>query len=309
MNEPVLVRPATPEDIPAIFDLLNGMYRNKWPLGFYRWQCFNDVVPSVMFCAFAGTELVATFGMQKRQLTGGLTCGQASWLNVAPAWQGRGLFTTLGMRACGHFSDLDALCVFANEKAKVACERGLGFRTIGAIAAMVLQGAEVGRLPETPASAEPVGPGTRFPALDQGAADVVAFACSPEFRSWRFANPAFAYEVVRLKSGEYAVIKTFTDPTGGTCYGDIVDMECPLLDEDAMRQLIAGACRRLAALGATAITTWALPGSPLRTVIDRLGFHEGTHKSHFGLRVLNAVHDQLYSFTRWHLRQADATNY
>jgi hypothetical protein len=136
------------------------------------------------------------------------------------------------------------------------------------------------------------------------------FEHSNDFRKWRFAqSPVYIYYRVKVPSGEYAIIKLFQDNLQHWCCGDIVDFECELNDTDKLRELFLAAILELQNKGVSNITTWANPYSPLRKLLDSLGFTESGHKTCFGVTISNHSFDCLYDFKQWHLVQSDATNY
>ena len=140
--------------------------------------------------------------------------------------------------------------------------------------------------------------------------DILQFRHSYGFRTWRFAqSPVYTYHKITIPSGEYAITKLFFDNMAGCYYGDIVDFECDLNDMGKLGMLFCSAITELKNQGAAEITTWTNPHSILRKVLKEIGFVESNHKCHFGMNVLNHSLDFLYDFKRWHLVQADATNY
>jgi hypothetical protein len=119
----------------------------------------------------------------------------------------------------------------------------------------------------------------------------------------------YTYFKVSLEEEKFAVVKTFVDPVSSVRYGDIVDVECCPHDREALARLAGKAIACLRSEGAAIITTWATPGSPVRSVVESLGFRECTHETYFGLKSLDRKHDYLRDFDKWYLQQADATNY
>jgi hypothetical protein len=114
---------------------------------------------------------------------------------------------------------------------------------------------------------------------------------------------------VALGKGEFAVVKTFTQPESGVIFGDIVDFGADLRRPENLRDLFFQASHFLKGLGATKITTWAQPGTALWDALGKLGFVAGSHKVYYSVKVLTHSYDHLYDFSRWCLRQGDATNY
>ena len=77
------------------------------------------------------------------------------------------------------------------------------------------------------------------------------------------------YFKVSIPSGEYAIIKLFNGKHSSQIIGDIVDFECNLLDISKLQHLFRAASFELRKMGATIITTWAVPGSKLRRLLER----------------------------------------
>ncbi len=308
MTDGIVIREANPGDLPAMVSMLERMYTRQKLKEFLTWQCFENINPSVLMCAFSEDELVGMFGVQRRALTNGLVAGQASWLNVAPGYQSKGVFSTLGSVAIDRFGRSDFLCVFANSTAKSACEKSFGFQTVGALRTMTLDAAMVTQ----------AAPGARVRPVDEqsfseeerGGYHAFVFASPPVYRTWRYVrSPVNAYALVQLETGEFAVVKRFQAPGAGTCTGDIVDFQCPLDDAGKLERLFLTASAQLKAMGCAAITTWAVPESCLYDVIREIGFREGPVATYFQVKALTAQSETLYDFKAWHLRQADATNY
>jgi len=150
---------------------------------------------------------------------------------------------------------------------------------------------------------------TAFASVDSGSEQTM-FEYTEAYRIWRYAlNPMYHYWKVQLDTSEYAIMKTFVDSFTGLTYGDIVDAECPVADEEKLRRLIAGALFRLKELGAVKATTWAMPGTVLRKLVETLGFKKSGHETYFSVKVTQPEYEYLYDFSTWDLKQADATNF
>jgi len=289
-------------------ELNDRIYSYRWCREFYKWQCFENVHPVVVMIAAVGDEIVGTFGVQIRPLAGGIRCGQVSWINIAEEWRGRGLFRRLADKVLLNGSELDAICIFANERAVGACERCLDMKFIGEFDRLTLSDIDVGAT-GAPAFCEEIDRGTSFDSI-ACLRDGFRFGHSQEFRLWRFGlSPVYTYFKVRLSSGEYAIVKILDDESSGRCCGDIVDFECDFEDGDKLRELFESAIEVLGGKGAKAVTTWANPDSILRAVVEKMGFAESGHKCHFGIKAMNRACEDLYDFGSWHVVQADATNY
>ena len=76
-----------------------------------------------------------------------------------------------------------------------------------------------------------------------------------------------------------------------------------------MHELLIYACQEIKKLDVSRINLWAMPGTVLRKIVDKMGFSECGHESYFVVKVLSESFDHLYDLSRWDLAQADATNY
>jgi len=302
------IRQIRPEEYRLVADLINSLYAIKRPIEYYGgWQWSNDLLPSILLGAFNKDSLVGLFGIQKRILNNNLTVGYITNLNVAKEWQGKGLFSTLGKKAMKSFDNLDIFCVFANANAKYPCERSLGLKTIGTIRMMILKTSE--RLNQINYKCIPIDLMTNFPDIMINP-EKIMFQYTQEFRQWRFAkNPLYSYSKITIETGEYAIIKKFTDPVKGVVYGDIVDCECSLDDIQRLEHIYSAAINQLINEGADQITTMALPGTILHSVVEKIGFRASDYESYFEVKAVKTGHDSLYDFSKWHLRQADGMNY
>jgi GNAT superfamily N-acetyltransferase len=301
MAENILYRPAVQTDIPQMMELMNRQYNQKKSTAYFEWQYFLPFQPTVSICAFVRDKLVGMFGLQKRRLHNrNVTVGQAIDLLVAPEWQRQGIFTRLGQLAAEYFNGLDILCVLPNLDGKNACERALGWKTLGKIDSLYLDSRS-----ELPVSAE---------ALEHseyhGEDTLVRFEYSAELRSWRFrANPDYHYADVSADSGVFAVTKIFADSLDGKRYGDILDFECDRGNGKALAGLFAKASGHLIGQGVEGVITWALPHTPLYPVLKSLGFARLPQERYFCVKVLNLKCEYLNDVSVWHLVQADAELY
>jgi hypothetical protein len=296
-------------DVNDMESLISKLYTIRRPPEYYAWHCFQGPDPTVVIGLKHQGKLGGVFSIQKRLLNNGLFCGQANHLNIASDWQGKGYFFKLGKKAIRHFDDIEMVCVFANKQARAACESSLGMKTIGVIPTMVLDVNKISVDESVTSTCEPINGKTKFPAF-RDSEDILMFKYSSGHRIWRFAkHPMYSYSIVRIDSGEYAVIKKFSDPQTKKSFGDIVDLECPLTNKERLHKVISAASGHLKEQGASMITTWALPNGQVSQVMEDIGFCAGGHETYFCVKALKPERDYLYDFSRWHLRQADATNY
>ncbi|TAN45987.1 MAG: hypothetical protein EPN22_00535 [Nitrospirae bacterium] len=306
--EDIIVRRLEHKDIPGCVDLIGAIYENKRHAGYFEWQLFENVFPTVCFGAFAGETLVGMFGVQKRPATTGQTAGQIISMNIHPDWVGKGLLKKISAPALSFFGDLDFVCIFThNEKSVKPCEAALGLFFPDPIGAMETDTAGPAVKPDI--AVEDVTLDTAFPSVSYIHGDRVGLAATREFRLWRFAKtPVYRYRKVMLSDNVFAIVKTIPIHGGIGMYGDIVDLECQADDADAIRELTAITVSHLVRSGANKIATWATPGSCLRKVLEDSGFRPG-FKSYFGFKMLQKDDRRLHSLGAWHFRQADAPKY
>ncbi len=271
MTDAVTLRPAQKTDIPQLVELMNSQYSRKKDEKYCLWQYFNSYYPTVLMCAVSNENIVGTFGLQRRELTNGLIAGQATDLLVAPPWRGQGVFTRLGAEAISYYSDLDLLCVLPNMNGKKACEEALGWKTLGKINSVVMNSNTSDTGPEELSIS---GAGCNKEA--------VRFIYAAENRTWRYdQHPDYNYEYVRLSSGEFSIVKIFIDPLSGIRYGDIVDFECDLQRPDLLRELFIKSIAYLNEQGIESVTSWAMPDTLLRAVVESIGFADLPQERYF----------------------------
>lgn len=297
----ITFRKAKKTDIDKLVELMNSQYDRKKDERYFLWQYFNSIYPAVLMCAFAGTKLIGKFGLQKRKLHSGLHVGQATDLLVSPEWRGQGIFKMLGAKAVSHFHDLDLICVLPNSTGKSACERAFGWRTVGKVDLVVLSKDSLNRIDNEAAFGD---------GVQESEKELASFSYDGEIRKWRFDNhPDYSYTYIKLASGEFAVVKIFTDPVTGVRYGDIVDFECRLQNRQGLWELVVKSIMHLKEQDVESITSWALPHTVLRDVLDSLGFIHMPQERYFCLKVLKPEYDFLYDISNWHLVQADSEIY
>lgn len=301
MRETVTFRQAVESDIPQLIDLMNSQYSRKKYGSYFLWQYFSSIYPTILMCAFLDSQLIGMFGLQKRILESGAYVGQAIDLLVASEWRGKGIFKLLGEKATGYFQDIDLFCVLPNQYGKNACEKAFGWRTLCKMNSMCLHKEHYMNLSKKTSKDPP--PNSKEQIFDK-------FHYSNDIRCWRFdKNPDYKYTHVMLTTGEFIITKVFKDPVTGVRFGDIVDFECNLNNQEPLKELFLKAVMRLKEQDVESITTWALPHSPLREVVESLGFTELSQERYFCLKILNKTYAYLNNIEHWHLVQSDAEIY
>jgi len=296
MEVKITFRKAKKADIPHLIDLMNAYYKRKKTEQYFFWQYFNSVYPAVLIIALADKKVIGIFGLQKRKLTNSAALGQAIDLLVSSEWRGKGIFKRLAEKALNYFSGIDAFCVFPNLQGKIACEKGLGWKTLGKINSLFLRN----KIKETVEVIKSYKPKQ----------ELIKFKYNSGIRKWRFEqNPVYKYSKVKINSGKFAIVKIFKDSQAKKCYGDVVDFGCNINDGLTLRKLFLEANLYLRKKGAKVITTRALPDTHLHKIVKSLGFIEVPQERFFCLKVLNPKYQNLYNFSKWHLVQADAEIY
>jgi len=299
INSTINIRPACAEDAKPFTDLMNKQYRRKKKEEYFYWQFMNPAIPTRLFVAYENDLFIGSYGIQVHTLSDSVLCGFTIDLLIREAYRNRAL-----------------LVLFEEEAQKFAIEKGAqvmtslpnldgmrahkGLRTwrhIGTVRTYTLPRAEAAGdkgLPEQRTSGE----------------ELVYFSKSDEYRMWRYKlNPEYKYTYIKLDTGEFTITKIFKDPVTNVRYGDIVDFECGLQDRKLLRELFLKACMHLKGEGVEAITTWALPHTPLSGVVESLGFAETQPERYFCFKAVNPEREHAYDFSRWHLVQADAEIY
>jgi hypothetical protein len=289
-------RLATQADVPRLREIFNAQYVRQKSEDYFRWQYFDSAWPTVVMCAVENGVVEGVFGLQRRELGGGIPVGQAIDLLITSRMRGRGVFAELGRRAAACFPEVQLLCVLANLHGRNACVKSLGWRETGKIDSL-----ELTTLREPPAKTEDL---RYINASDQPA----GFAWTDEVRAWRFGrHPEYRYETVLLGADASARVKLFEDPVTQRRYGDIVEFQCEGKKEAALlAELFVRAARRLLGLGVEGVTTWALPHTTLFHVLGTLGFKSRPQERYFCVRSLQPELRPLEEISKWHLVQADA---
>ncbi len=304
----LVIRKAVRGDIPQIIRLVTPLYDYRRDERFFIWQCFENVRSSILLVAEENHDVVGIYGIQKVQTTNGLSGGQVSWINIAKHKRGCGLFAEMAARAQSHFPDLDFVFIFANRDAVHACKKTLGMTFIGTLSRLILKNPVFE--PQMESRIEIIKTDTIFgEAMHQDG--FVSFQREEKYRRWRYAGSTeYQYFKLTVATGEYVIIKIFQKMNSqAPVVGDIVDFECDLLDSRQLKRLFQTACSQLKRMDVAAVSTWAVPGTPFRRVLQELGFSESSHDSYFGIKELgNNCSDLLY-FNSWNLVQSDATNY
>ena len=302
------IRRATHADMPGVTALTQRLYAIKRSEAFYAWYFLDSAIESELYCAYDNDILVGMLGIHSRRLSNSLNCGHIVGINVAPEYAGKGAFISLAVHVSDLLERFDLLCMFANESAIVPCQYYFRMKFDGLYTfvkeldgAIDFNGAF---------DAQPILPKTTFTVTEDDDRRI-RFQHSEQFRQWRFGrHPLFQYTKVECDSGDFAIVKTFTDVATGVTYGDIVDLEYPRSQTERLNVLLQAACYYLCHAGAHKVTLWATPDSRLRSVALQYDFHEVANKTNWGISVQNGgIGTSASSLSNWELYQSDATNY
>lgn len=285
MVKHISYRLARRKDAADIASLLNEQYQRKHTAKYCIWQFFDSFYPTISVLAHDGDRIVGAFGMQRRRLNDGTSCGHLIDLIIDPEYRGLGIFTQQFEIALNHFSDLDAITVLPNLNGKNACVKSLGMRSIAKIDDLTL--------PSPPGK----GP-IHIPAITPTSSKLLAFVKGPSYRTWRYQkNPQSDY----FECGS-ATCKLFSDPSTGESFADVVDW-ASCNKEDVFLSI-----DRLSTRGLT-MSVWALPHSPEYASLRTLGFVHRPRERYFCVKTLKPNKEYLYDINRWRLSASDAEFY
>jgi hypothetical protein len=299
--EEITFRIAEKTDIPKLVKLMNTHYNLQKDNSYFLWQYFDSYFPTISMCAFDDDNLIGITGIKRRRLENGAIVGFAMDALMAPKWRGTGLAKLVGEETFRYFDDLDLLCALPNRYWNNLCVRRFGWRSLCRVNSMMLHRNSLDDISQKCSSE------LFFIEKEQR---FEKFKYDTDIRAWRFdRHPDYKYDYIRLNTEEFAVVKVFVDFVTGIRYGDIVAFECNLNNHLRLRELFVRAIMHLNKQEVHTITTWALPHTPLRKIIESLGFVEMHQERFFCVKILNEKYEHLYDFSRWHLVQADAEIY
>lgn len=299
LNVSIQIRPAVAEDAKPFTELMNRQYVRKKTEDYFYWQFINYVHPTRLFVAYDNDIFVGCYGMQVHKLSNGVLCGFSIDLLIREEYRNRALPLLFEEKAVlfARENGAEVLASLPNLNGMKAHKGLPGWSHTGTVKTYTLRGTEV------------LEKETGHETNDQDR-EFVYFSKSAEYRKWRYEmNPEYDYTYIKLNTGEFAVTKIFKDPVTGASFGDIVDFEGSLSNRDILRELFLKACGHLRNEGVEAITTWALPDTPLSNIVSSLGFAETQPERYFCFKALTPGNDRTYDFSRWHLVQADSEVY
>jgi len=294
----ITYRTAKRSDIPRIKEIFNAQYVRKKEDNYFVWQYFESAWPTVVICAEVNGRVEGMFGLQRRELEGGIPVGQAIDLLITPSIRGKGVFAEMGRRAIAQFPELRILCVLPNLNGRNACIKSLGWQEVAKVDSLILNISQ--QIPGMAAATE----------FLEDVLRPLRFNWTSDLRAWRYTcHPDYTYEIVNSSDGHFAVTKVFTDPLTHQQFGDIVDFHAPLDDPSVLVDLFTSSVNSLAAKGVESITTWALPSTMLYNVLKALGFEPTAQERYFCVKILDPTLEHQYDISSWSLVQADAEIY
>ncbi len=313
MPEKLIFREAELQDIPQLVQLMNCQYARQKTESYFIWQYFQSHYPTMLMCALYQNQIIGMFGLQQRRLTNGAQVGQAIDLLTDKSWRGKGIFKCLFQQTLQHSPDYDVLCAFTNSNGRMACEKGLGWKTVAKIDQICLDKIQIieNHFHYFQFSWKTKSQFQKSSINTISNVGIEHFTYTKETCKWRFdQHPDYQYNYL-FENGlsDFAVVKIFKDPANQTIAGDIVYYQCDINDYEVFQSLISKSILTLEKQGVDRITTWILPHIPLRQVTDLLGFTEVSQERYFCLKVINPQYNYLYDCSRWHLVQADSEIY
>lgn len=299
LRETIVIDNASLEDHSSFVNLFNKQYNRKTKSSYFFWQFFESILPTRLLVARRNNAVVGFIGIQIKALNNNEKCGVIVDMLIDEPYRGIGIFDKLAKEiekyAMSH--NVVALVSFTNSIGMKALTRLPNWKNIGKV--FTLQSV-------TGLSIDDNVESDKYTNKIQSN-NLISFFKNEEYRQWRYdRNPNYSYTKISLKQDYFAIIKIFSDPITGQCFGDIVDFEGDMTDSKILKKLFTKASSQLKEQGIENITTWALPHTPLITIIRELGFKQTQQERYFCLKVLNKKYEYLSDFFRWHLVQADA---
>lgn len=300
---PWQIRRAITKDIPQLMALFNACTTSPKSEYFFHWW---NTIPSgsVTFCAVHDDTVIGMFVVLRRKLNNNLNCGVLMGLLISPEWRGRGLFKELGDTAMGYFEDIDLFCCLTNSIGKKVLEKNFNFRTIDNIQTMCRADEPTGfKLPDH--HCIPITTYVGFNGCMKSLDDTLMFSADNEFRHWRFArHPRNSYEMIQMDSGYFAVINKYFDENSGIKYGDIVDFELSILDEQRLTEVINNAYS-IVKRDVDVVSIQAVPNHLSYKVANINGFRESNIKHCFCMKVKEPRNNYLYNPSNWLIKWGD----
>lgn len=306
MAEPVEVRPLTPEDTPAVLDLLRVSFGEagvRWSEAIWTWKHLrNPFGPSPGLLAWADGRPVALRVFLRWSFRGGSGEEPVSALRAVdtvthPEWRGRGLFSQLTRELVRQVTEEGARFVFntPNSQSRPGYLR-LGWRVAGRVPLLVrvqrpwrllraLVGGRESPLPDL----------SVFPPVDELLSAPEAEGWTGEtqdprlttlrsmaYLRWRYrdieAVPGFRYASLKASGeGAQAALVFRARHRRGLSEVDVAEVWVRPADREASCEpaldLAAGLLRRLAReTNADILAAVASPGTPERLALRRAGF-------------------------------------
>lgn len=309
-------RPYQPGDEAAITKLFETVFARPMSLEFWRWRFLEHPAGGPMITlAYDGDVLVGHYATSHAPLAvaGRVLPAALSMTTMThPEYRGRKLFELLGRALYEQMEDAGQAAVygFPNTNSHPLFLAKMGWHDTCEVPTFHQD------LASLPAAA-PVDTLVReLPAIDQRF-DAVWNSVSPSFPiaglrtaatlRWRVDhNPVNTYTRLVLEAGDgiagYAITKPFGDDAL-----DLVEIRCS--DCAAAKALLNAVAAKAASEGRKRVSTWALPGDPVRPALEAMGYKPGAPVTYFGGRTFRDVGADLSDGRLWRISMLDSDLY
>lgn len=294
IDNDISIRDAKSEDAPAILNLLNHQYNNKFNQEYICWQYFGNE-DNKLSCLVNGDEIIGMFGVLKKELTNGLIGLQASDMLIKEGYRGYGIFNKLADYAFHRYPKKDFLFVLPNLNGRNAIEKKLKWDTLF-------------RIDEWQLTTNEFECNSTVSGENRNPKSALSFKYSELTLKWRFElNPLYVYKKIYLTPDEFAYIKNYKDPLNNKHYVDIVYFSSDNIQFSDLGKLIREIKRSNTA--EINITTWALPGTVLSNILREMGFQAIKRERYFCISVCNELEIINNETQFWNLYQSDTEFY
>lgn len=295
--------------IEQILYMVNQEFLIKKDSEYIIWQCIQNPNPLVIKVALFRNEVIGWFGIQKRILSTGLSCGQISYIFIRPDLRGRGLFKKIGSSAIHHFRELDVFCIFANASALIPFQKHFGLKLIKKIPYYHTYSLYQEYNPDG-YTAKKITSSDDITQLPWNFTNQIYFLHDTPFNYWRFIqNVQYEYYLITISPAIYAVVKFFDDSTTKKVNGDIVQFYCDFEDENEISSLFTSISDFFSNHGIHKIITWIPDNATLINLLKKNGYTEGTVATNLLLKTSDHVDTRIHDYSRWVVMPSDATNY
>lgn len=324
------IRPYRPGDETGVLDLYRVVFQLDMTLDEWRWYygggpTGRGPVAVIVVAESAEGRIIGHYAVQPRpfcldgrRVTAGLVMGSM----VAP--EHRNITTFIDMARAAYAlcreQHIAFLYAFPNDNVWLVRQRMLDWQALPHLRALCAPPADI-RVPEAAVSGadlsevERLAPGAPFPAadwLDACPSEGIRAVHSPDWLTWRLLErPGVEYPVYIHRSGGhvrgYIALKRY-QAADGRIDGHIVAWRVHSGEEDTTGALLlARATRHFEEVGASRVTLWLLPRSPLHSLAIRAGMSPEQPRKNFGyLSLDDALSPALAPPDRWDVTMSDS---